>query len=212
MDNESTIGYRVKPEPRTDIVEGDSVATFSQPSTSCRRAGTVQSLQSDRRKRNACEASIAESGELPDSPGPLSVIAPRHFSRMCNPIMNDIGSHKHASLFMTAVKPKDGKSYCDIIKRPTDLKSIQKAITAGAKAVATAASDTLAGSLGGGGGNVILPLTEDIIPQKAIANSAQLEKELMRMFANAVMFNAGEEGVVEDAKEMFETVQQSVSN
>ena len=115
-------------------------------------------------------------------------------------------------LFITDVKPKDAKSYCDIIRRPTDLKSIQKAITAGAKAVAAAASDTLAGSPGGGGGNVILPLTEDIIPPKAIANSVQLEKELMRMFANAVMLNAGEEGVVEDAKEMFETVQQSVSN
>ena len=34
----------------------------------------------------------------------------------------------------------------------------------------------------------------------------------MRMFANAVMFNAGEEGVVEDAREMFETVEKSVSN
>ena len=32
----------------------------------------------------------------------------------------------------------------------------------------------------------------------------------MRMFVNAVMFNPGEGGVVEDAREMFEVVQRSV--
>ena len=36
---------------------------------------------------------------------------------------------------------------------------------------------------------VWLPVKEDVIPPKGIVNSAQLEKELMRMFANAVMFN-----------------------
>jgi hypothetical protein len=135
---------------------------------------------------------------------------------MCNPIMNDISSHKHASTFTTAVKPKNAEGYYDIIKRPTDLKSIQKAIAAGAKIVGAAATaaDTPVngGSPGAGGGVIELPLSEDVIPPKAIVNSAQLENELMRMFANAVMFNPGEEGVVEDAREMFETCQQSVSN
>lgn len=115
-------------------------------------------------------------------------------------------------MFSTAVKPKDAEGYYDIIKRATDLKTIQKAIASGAKAVAAAASDTPAGSPGGGGGVVELPLTPDVVPPKAIVNSAQLEKELMRMFVNAVMFNAGEEGVVQDAREMFESCQQSVSN
>jgi hypothetical protein len=131
---------------------------------------------------------------------------------MCNPIMNDIGSHKHASTFTTAVKPKDAEGYYEIIRRPTDLKSIQKAIAVGAKIVAAAATDTPAGSPGGGGGVVELTLNPDVVPPKAIVNSAQLEKELMRMFVNAVMFNAGEEGVVEDAREMFETCQTSISN
>jgi len=127
--------------------------------------------------------------------------------------MNDIWSHKHASIFSNPVKEKDAEGYHSIIKRPQDLKSIRTAINAGAKAVqAAAASDTPAGSPGGGGANVILPLSAEVVPPKAIVNSAQLEKELMRMFVNAVMFNSGEDGVVQDAKEMYETVQGSVSN
>jgi hypothetical protein len=37
--------------------------------------------------------------------------------------------------------------------------------------------------------SVWLPISEDLIPPKGIINYAQLEKELMRVFANAVMFN-----------------------
>jgi hypothetical protein len=132
---------------------------------------------------------------------------------MCAPLINDITSHKHASTFTTPVKAKDAEGYYDIIKRPTDLKSIQKAIAAGAKQVAAAASsDSPAGtsSPGGSGGAVELPRTPEYVPPKAIVNSAQLERELMRMFVNAVMFNPGEGGVVEDAREMFEVVQRSV--
>lgn len=150
---------------------------------------------------------------MPGTPGQQTVVAPRHFSRMSVPIMNDIWSHKHASLFSNPVKEKDAEGYHSIIKRPQDLKSIRTAINAGAKAVqAAAAADTPAGSPGGGGANVILPLSAEVVPPKAIVNSAQLEKELMRMFVNAVMFNSGEDGVVQDAKEMYETVQGSVSN
>jgi len=88
--------------------------------------------------------------------------------------------------------------------------------------------------------------TPDLMPPKGIVNSAQLEKEVCRIFANAVMFNpdpkhglgpafrtrsrlvaAGKEnshgerivveeddggGVVRDTREMFETVEKSVSN
>lgn len=127
--------------------------------------------------------------------------------------MNDIKSHKHASTFTSAVRAKDAEGYYDIIKRPTDLKTIQKAIAVGAKQVAAAASsDTPVGSPGGAGGVVELPMTLDNTPPKAIVNASQLEKELMRMFVNAVMFNPGEDGVVEDARQMFETVQRSVSS
>ena len=129
--------------------------------------------------------------------------------------MNDINSHKHASTFTTAVRAKDAEGYYDIIKRPTDLKSIQKAIATGSKqvAAAAAATDTPVGSPGVAGGGVVeLPNTSDHRPPKSIVNAGQLEKELMRMFVNAVMFNPGEDGVVEDAREMFKTVEQSVGN
>ncbi|KAF1999165.1 hypothetical protein P154DRAFT_523560 [Amniculicola lignicola CBS 123094] len=210
-DNESQAGFRVKSERETsvDAMVEDIAPTPSGPSTR-RRAGAA----TGKRKR-ARESSPAESEDQPHTPGLQTskiVIAPRHFSRMCNPIMNDIGSHKHASTFTTAVKAKDAEGYYEIIKRPTDLRSINKAVTVGAKVVAAHALDTPAGSPGGGGGMVELPPTQDTMPPKAIVNSAQLEKELMRMFVNAVMFNSGEEGVVEDAREMFESVQQSVSN
>jgi hypothetical protein len=211
-DSESQTGGRIKSERAVsiDVIEEDVA-----PQMTTRRRGHLQASQpNNKRKRNAREISPEETEEPLAFPGlPQTVVAPRHFSRMCTPLMNDIGSHKHASTFTTAVKAKDAEGYYEIIKRPTDLKTIQKAIAAGAKQVTAAASgDTPAGSPGGAGGIVELPPTADNVPPKAIVNSSQLEKELMRMFVNAVMFNAGEEGVVEDAREMFETVQRSVSS
>lgn len=213
-DNDSQAGNQIKSERGTsvDALEEETVDTPSHMSTR-RRGPAVQAPPSTRRKRNAREASLEEPEDQFSTPGPPKTInAQRHFSRMCAPIMNDINSHKHASTFTTAVRAKDAEGYYDIIKRPTDLKSIQKAIALGAKQVAAAATDTPAGSPGGGGGGVELPNTLDHLPPKSIVNAAQLEKELMRMFVNAVMFNPGEDGVVEDAREMFKTVEQSVSN
>ncbi|KAL5119016.1 hypothetical protein ACEQ8H_003145 [Pleosporales sp. CAS-2024a] len=207
-DNESQAGNRIKSEraASVDAIDEDSVRTPSQMTT--RRRGVAT-----RRKRNAREASLEEPEDHFSTPGPQrTIIAPRYFARTCAPIMNDIQSHKHASTFSSAVRAKDAEGYYDIIRRPTDLKTIQKAIGFGAKQVASAASDTPAGSPGGGGGVVELPVIPDNIPPKSIVNAAQLEKELMRMFVNAVMFNPGEDGVVEDAREMFETVQRSVSS
>ena len=209
-DTESQAGYQVKSEPglASDIIDEDSAATPSQPSTR-RRTNPGSTLK---RKRNTREPSIAESEEQPPVDGLQTIIAPRQFAKMSKPIMNEIESHKFSSLFTSAVKPKDAEGYYEIIKRPTDLRSIQKAIQAGSKFVTATATDTPVGSPGGGGGGIVeLPISLDNIPPKAIVNSSQLEKELMRMFVNAVMFNAGEEGIVEDARQMFETVQQAVS-
>lgn len=212
-DNESQVGHQIKSERGTSVeaIEDEVVSTPSHMSTR-RRAAAVQVQVSSRRKRNAREASLGEPEEQFSTPGPSkTILAQRHFSKMCHPIMNDINSHKHASTFTGAVRAKDAEGYYEIIKRPTDLKSIQKAINQGAKQVAAAATDTPVGSPGGGGGYVELPNIPENMPPRAIVNAAQLEKELMRMFVNAVMFNPGEEGVVEDAREMFEAVQRSVS-
>jgi hypothetical protein len=129
-------------------------------------------------------------------------------------MLDDITSHKHASIFTTAVRAKDAEGYYDIIKRPTDLSTIKKALSNGAKFVNASASvgDTPIGSPGGAGATIELPVSSDVVPPKAIVNPAQLEKELMRMFVNALMFNPGEDGVVDDAREMFESVQRSVSS
>ncbi len=39
------------------------------------------------------------------------------------------------------------------------------------------------------GSSLWVSMNADVVPPKGIVNSSQLEKELMRMFANAVMFN-----------------------
>ena len=95
--------------------------------------------------------------------------------------MNEISSHKLAGMFSRPITEKEAPGYKNLIYRPQDLKSIKGAITAGNRALVAVDSS--------GENNVAIPPTPDITPPKGIVNSAQLEKELMRMFANAVMFN-----------------------
>jgi hypothetical protein len=126
------------------------------------------------------------------------------------------------------VKERDAPGYKHLILRPQDLSSIRKAINSGHKAANAAASADLHPSQS----SVWLPISEDLIPPKGIINYAQLEKELMRMFANAIMFNADpdrglgrrwdgarkgrddiigyeieEDGVVKDTRAMFGDVE-----
>jgi len=109
-----------------------------------------------------------------------------------------------------------------MIRRPQDLKSIRNAISAGSRAVAAATSNNTTTAMeidspgpAGIGGNstsmIQLPLTTDLQPPRGIVNAAQLEQEIMRMFANAVMFNPGDLGVVRDAREMCEGVEDAVA-
>jgi hypothetical protein len=135
--------------------------------------------------------------------------------------MDDINSHRHASYFALPVRDKDAPGYSAIIKQPQNLKSIRTAIAVGAKAVnnaATASIDSPSASTGtptkgaaGDSGMVELERTIDLIPPKGIVNGAQLEKEIMRVFANAVMFNPGEDGMVSDTREMFEDVEKGIA-
>jgi hypothetical protein len=129
-------------------------------------------------------------------------------------IENDIMSHKHASLFSNPVRERDAEGYSDMIRRPQDMKSIKAAISAGVRAVnaAIAEDDSIPASGPRDTSNVLLPISEDLVPPKGIVNSAQLEREIMRMFANAVMFNPGEDDVVQDAREMYESAAVSITN
>lgn len=135
-------------------------------------------------------------------------------------ILNEISAHRHAGPFQKPVSERDVEGYNDIIKRPQDLKSIKAAITAGSRAVNAAVAAKEAEAEGeeedgvgqSTGSTIMLPKSEDLIPPKGIVNSAQLEKEVMRMFANAVMFNPGEEGFVVDAREMADDVARKVGD
>ncbi|KAL4992280.1 Bromodomain-containing protein [Aspergillus falconensis] len=177
------------------------------------------------------------------------VLCTRNFPRTGAPIMNDVLTHKHASIFTKPLTERDAPGYRDLIYRPQDLKSIKSSISQGSKAVAAAteAANTPVAdgespipSAGTPSKNAVLmlPKTEDVIPPRAIVNSAQLEKELIRMFTNAVMYNPipqrgfgpafpmapdggsgrrkyapepDDGGIIKDTLEMFEDVEQAVT-
>lgn len=161
------------------------------------------------------EAEVEPIPQRPEIAKPF-VLCTRNFSRTGAPIMNDVTMHKHASIFAKPLTERDAPGYRDLIYRPQDLKSIKSAIHQGSKAVAAAteAANTPVATAATDGDSpapsvnaniapvppppppppskhnmLVLPKTEDVVPPKAIVNSAQLEKELIRMFANAIMFN-----------------------
>ncbi|KAJ5394583.1 uncharacterized protein N7487_012224 [Penicillium crustosum] len=203
-----------------------------------------------KRKRGASEAVELEPhpADIPRFDTTQYVMATRNFHRTAAPIMNDVATHKLASIFAKPISERDAPGYHDLIYRPSDLKSIKSAIHQGSKAVATAgeSASTPAGDgespVPGGtpskSGVLMLQKNEDFIPPKGVVNSAQLEKELIRMFANAIMFNpipqrgfgpafpmssdrgsrestqlgdSDEGGIIQDSLEMFEDVQQAVT-
>lgn len=89
-------------------------------------------------------------------------------------------------MFSKPLSDRNAPGYKDMIYRPQDLKSIKAAISAGGRALIAAAEESIEPA---GASTVWVPESEDLVPPKGIVNSAQYEKEVMRMFANAVMFN-----------------------
>lgn len=132
------------------------------------------------------------SPELQPSQPPTHVLWTRNFPKISGSAIERIGAHRSASTFAKPIKDSDAPGYKNAILRPQDLKSIKAAITAGNRAglAAIAAMDT---EVDKSATSVLLPISEDLVPPRGIVNNAQLEKELMRMFANAVMFNPGPE-------------------
>ena len=206
-----------------------------------------------KRKRGASEVIEPENFQAetnrqdPSTQSGQYVLSARNFPRTGAPIMNDVTMHKHASIFTKPLTERDAPGYRDLIYRPQDLKSIKslinqgsKAVTAATEAASTPVTDGESPAPGTPSKNAVLmlPKTEDVIPPKAVVNSAQLEKELIRMFANAIMFNpipqrgfgpafpmtsdsdsrestqvpeADEGGIIKDTLEMFEDVEQAVT-
>jgi hypothetical protein len=205
-----------------------------------------------KRKRGASESLEVDAGQpTPIRPESTQfVLCTRNFPRTGAPIMNDVAAHKHASIFAKPLTEREAPGYKDLIYRPQDLKSIKSAIHQGSRAVAAAteAASTPADgespnpAAGTPSKNAVLMLqkTADLIPPKGIVNSSQLEKELIRMFANAVMFNPApdrergfgpafpmtkgngsrmsaqpwegdEGGIIHDTREMCDDVEQAVT-
>ena len=120
---------------------------------------------------------------------PDHVLASRNFPRTSAPIMNDITTHKLASMFAKPLTEREAPGYKKLIYRPQDLKSIKSAINAGSRAIA-ALEDAGSPAIGNKGSATLwVERTPDVVPPKGIVNSAQLEREVCRIFANAVMFN-----------------------
>lgn len=164
---------------------------------------------------------------------PGHVMWTKAFPKISASALESISGHRNASTFAAPVKERDAPGYTNIILRPQDLKSIRNAITQGSRAAIAAAPD----DMNPNASNIWLPISEDLVPPKGIINYAQLEKELMRMFANAVMFNADpdrgfgkswqgigkgkgdivgyeidEDGVIKDTKAMFTDVEKVVGS
>lgn len=133
--------------------------------------------------------------------------------------MNDISAHKLASIFAKPLTEREAPGYPFFIYRSQDLKSIKQAITIGNRALTAfieqqrdedgEGNDVI--SMAGaseGDARVWVKKNEDFVPPKGIVNSAQLEKEIMRVFANAVMFNPDPKRALGPAYRTRATVQQ----
>ena len=201
---------RGRGEPSTPAGGTEDTSAISTPGSTvrpARRRDTVrpsQDLGRKRKRASTLEGRSPEGGSmvplLPNRPG--YVLASRNFPRVVSPLMHEINSHKLASMFAKPITERDAPGYHAIIYQPQDLKSIRSAISAGTRAVAAAEKET-AGEDGGSpamvgtpttastgkGGNVWVEKTPELVPPRGIVNATQLEKEVCRMFANAVMFN-----------------------
>lgn len=194
-------------ENTTDEESRQSVRQSTRP-----RRATLRSLNNAELDLPCKKRKLSSPESLVRSPSPSLnsnisrpnfILGSRNFVRTSATIMNDISAHKLASLFAKPLTDRDAPGYKNLIYRPQDLKSLKSAIGAGSRALAAAVDGSGAADAGSPltqlGGvtpsnnvrspTVWIPATVDVVPPKGIVNSAQLEKELMRMFANAVMFN-----------------------
>ncbi|KAI1118123.1 hypothetical protein F5Y14DRAFT_401128 [Nemania sp. NC0429] len=145
------------------------------------RAPAVLNTPSQKRKRQ----------DTPLNRGPPTpathVLWTRAFHKISMAALDQIIGHRYANMFANPIKPRLAPGYYDIILRPQDLKGIQKAITAGSKAAAATVATMF--DVDSNQPAVWLPISIDLVPPRGIINIAQLERELIHMFANAIMYN-----------------------
>jgi len=233
LDNDN-INRNVKQEVATPIGIDDAGDTTADELPQHPRAGP-SSTKSMKRKR-APSIPFTPIEARPSNP-PTLVLWTKAFPKISSSALESIAGHKNASTFSFPVKERDAPGYKNLILRPQDLKSIRSAIVAGSRAATAAVAEDPNLNANPAASSLWLPISEDLIPPKGIINYAQLEKELMRMFANAIMFNADPDrglgrrfhengkdkgdvigyefdvdGIVKDTKAMFADVEKVVGS
>ncbi|KAK2002484.1 hypothetical protein LX36DRAFT_652133 [Colletotrichum falcatum] len=172
---------RATPKPQDET--GDTTADESVPS---RRNMVTPSSVSSRlpHKRKRQDTPIEP---LPLPTAPTHVLWTRQFGRVSAAALDQISAHRFANQFANPIRERDAPGYKTLILQPQDIKSIRAAITHGNRAASEAAKALPDGDPGTG--SVLLPISDDLVPPKSIINSAQLERELVHMFSNAIMYN-----------------------
>ncbi|KAL8777856.1 MAG: hypothetical protein Q9213_007675 [Squamulea squamosa] len=171
-------------------------ATTESTRTTAKRKRTIDTPESDNRPMVRSELE-KQREEL----SATHILASRNFPRTSATLMNDISAHKLASIFAKPLTEREAPGYPSLIYQSQDFKSIKQAITTGNRALTAYIEQEhdddgdenqdivpVAGA-GEGDARIWVKKNEDFMPPKGIVNSAQLEKEIMRVFANAVMFN-----------------------
>ncbi|KAK1978073.1 hypothetical protein LZ30DRAFT_691707 [Colletotrichum cereale] len=172
---------RATPKPQDET--GDTTADESVPSR--RNLATPSSVSSRLPHKRKRQDTPTEPLPLPTAP--THVVWTRQFGRVSAAALDQISAHRFANQFANPIRERDAPGYKTLILQPQDIKSIRAAITHGNRAATEAAKSLPDGDPGTG--SVLLPISDDLVPPKSIINSAQLERELVHMFSNAIMYN-----------------------
>jgi len=175
---------KVKDEESTPrpMPEETGDTTADESATSRRQApiGSFSASRPTKRKRQ-------DSDPLPPTGPPTHVSWTRGFPKVSGAALDQIGGNRHANMFANPIRERDAPGYNGVVLRPTDIQSIKKAINNGHKFATQAAVNLPGGDPGTP--TVLLPIGDDLVPPKGIINTAQLERELVHMFCNAIMYN-----------------------
>ncbi|ROT36394.1 hypothetical protein SODALDRAFT_218731 [Sodiomyces alkalinus F11] len=189
--------------PRRSEETGDTTADESMPSRRSTRplatpsAGGMQSRMSQKRKRQSSSAELLppappytrqpQPSKLQPASRPTHVLWTRQFGRISSSALDQISSHRCANQFANPIRERDAPGYKSLILQPQDIKSIRAAMTHGNRAATEAAKNLEGGDPGTP--TVWLPVSDELLPPRSIINSEQLERELVHMFSNAIMYN-----------------------
>lgn len=163
------------PRPNDEI--GDTTADESTSGRPMPTPGSVSRVLKRKRQDTPAE---------PPGP-PTHVLWTRGFIKVSSSAIEHISSHKDGNMFASAIRDKDAPNYSQIVLQPQHLNSIRSAVKQGNRAAVQAASALPGGDPGTP--SVWLPISEDLTPPRGIVNSGQLEREVMHMLSNAIMYN-----------------------